>query len=252
MSYINKSFKKLKDDLLSKGIYDVIKWIFISLILLLPSRWIPLFKELIYYKISLSIYWLSILIIILIGFTILVTNYVFRQKIQAVVRDNFTDDLTGLKNHKALAEYLNQKILESKKNNAALSLILLDIDDFKRVNTEAGYNIADQLLKKIGELLGNDKRATDETFRYFQRGDEFLVVTTETSLSQAIQAAERKRILIYKSLFSVDGDNFKLTVSCGVTELKKEDDYNSFTNRVIMALNEAKKIPKKNNTKSIL
>jgi len=251
MKYINKSFKKFKNDLLSNGIYDVVKWIFISLILFLPARWIPFIAGVLFIKLSISIYWLLILVIVLIGFTILFTNYIFKKKIQVVVNDNYTDDLTGLKNHKALGKYLKQKIFDSKKSNEPLSIILIDIDDFKKVNTEVGYNIADQLLKKIGELLGNDKRATDETFRYFHRGDEFIVVATETSLSQAIQAAERKRMLIYKSLFSIDGKNYKLTVSCGVTELKKGDDDIQFTNRVIEALNEAKKTSRKNNTKSI-
>lgn len=252
MGYFTKSIKKFKDDVLSKGIYDILKWLFIFLILLIPSRWIPYVNGLLITKHSISIYWILILSILLITVTTLIVSYLFKNKIREVLNDNHTDELTGLKNHKALNEYLNQKIHEYRTKEEALSIVIIDIDDFKSFNTTVGFNVADQILKKVGELLGNDKRATDETFRYFNRGDEFLVVAAETSLSQAYQAAERKRKLIEKNLFSIEGVNHQLTVCCGVAELKKGDDYTAITNRVIEALNEAKKISGKNNTKSIV
>lgn len=132
-------------------------------------------------------------------------------------------------------------------------MIIIDIDDFKQFNTKFDYNTADDVLKKVGELLLNDKRATDETFRQFLRGDEFLVIASETNLNGAVMAAERKRKLIQKALFYIDGKNHHITVSCGVTELKKgSDDFVSFTNRVTQALNAAKEVKGKNNTKSII
>lgn len=250
--YIIKSLKKFKEDALSKGIYDLLKWLLISILLLIPSRWIPYVKQILMSEYKISVYWILIFSVLLIIITTLFVSYIFKKKIRTVINDNHTDELTGLKNYKALKEYLNHKILDSKKKNESLSIILLDIDNFKEINTKIGFNNADLLLKKIGELLGNDKRATDETFRYFNRGDEFLVVATETSLNQAYQAAERKRKMIHKNLFSIKETNHKLTVCCGVTELKKEDDYDSFTNRVIEGLSNAKKISGKNNTKSIV
>lgn len=252
MGYFTKSIKKFKDDVLSKGIYDILKWLFIFLILLIPSRWIPYVNGLLITKHSISIYWILIASILLITVTTLIVSYLFNNKIREVLNNNHTDELTGLKNHKALNEYLNQKIHEYKTKGDALSIIIIDIDDFKSFNTTVGFNVADQILKKVGELLGNDRRATDETFRYFNRGDEFLVIAAETSLSQAYQAAERKRKLIEKNLFSIEGVNHQLTVCCGVAELKKGDDFTAITNRVIEALNEAKKISGKNNTKSIV
>ncbi|KQO22677.1 diguanylate cyclase [Flavobacterium sp. Leaf82] len=251
MAYIYKSFKKFKDDVLSKGIYDILKALIVSLILLLPSRRIPYVKEIIQTRYSISIYWILISSVLLISITTLVISYLFKKKIRNVVNDNYTDELTGLKNHKALNEYLNNKIIDSKSKNESLSIILIDIDDFKKINTEVGFNVADQLLKKVGELLGNDKRATDETFRFFNRGDEFLVVAAETSLSQAYQAAERKRKMIQKNLFLIERNIYNLTVCCGITELKKDDDFITITNRVTEALNEAKKTSGKNDTKSI-
>lgn len=251
-NYIRESINKLKSDALSKGIYDLLKALLISLILLIPTKWIPYIKTFFLVEYTLTTYTIIISAIILITFTTLIVSKYFRGKIRKVLDDNHTDELTGLKNYKALIEYLNLKMQDAKTRTESLSIIILDIDDFKSLNSLYGFNIADKILKKLGELLGNDKRDTDETFRYFNRGDEFLVVAYDTTLSQAIQAAERKRKLIQKNLFSVDGKNHQLTVCCGVTEFKMNDDYTAITDRVIEALNEAKKISGKNNTKSII
>lgn len=250
-NYIRESTKKFKNDALSKGIYDLLKWLIISLIVLIPTKWIPYVKTLFLAQHFVTTYTIIISAIVLITITTFIVSRYFRKKIRLVLNDNHTDELTGLKNHKALGEFLNLKLQEAKNRSESLSLIIIDIDDFKNFNTHYGFNVADQILKKLGELLGNDKRVTDETFRYFNRGDEFLVVAYDTTLSQAMQAAERKRKLIQKTLFSIDGKNHRLTVCCGVTEFKKNDDYTSITDRVIEALNEAKKISGKNNTQSI-
>jgi len=250
-NYILESIKKFKNDALSKGIYDLVKGLIISLIVLIPIKWIPYVKTLFLAQHHFTTYTIIISAIVLITITTLIVSRYFRKKIRLVLNDNHTDELTGLKNHKALSEYLTLKLDEAKSGSESLSLILIDIDDFKNFNTLYGFNVADQILKKLGELLGNDKRVTDETFRYFNRGDEFLVVAYDTTLSQAIQAAERKRKLIQKNLFSVEGKKHQLTVCCGVTEFKKDDNYTSFTDRVTEALNEAKKIAGKNSTKSI-
>lgn len=251
-NYFRESIKKFKNDALSKGIYDLLKWLVITLIVLIPTKWIPYVKTIFLAQHYFTTYTIVISAIILITITTFIVSRYFRKKIRLVLNDNHTDELTGLKNHKALSEYLNLKIAEAKNRSETFSIILIDIDDFKNFNTIYGFNVADQILKKLGELLGNDKRATDDTFRYFIRGDEFLVVAYDTTLSQAIQAAERKRKLIQKNLFSVDGKNHQLTVCCGVTEFKKNDDYTSITDRVTEALNEAKKVTGKNNTKSIV
>lgn len=251
--YINESLKKFNNDALSKGIYDLIKWLVVSLILLIPTNWIPVVKCFLSSKHQVSIYGIIIFSVVLVILTIIIVSRIFRRRILQVQKDNYTDELTGLKNHKALKNFLNLKIKEFKSKNESLSIIIIDIDNFKNFNTEFGFNTADNILKKVGELLSNDKRATDETFRQFLRGDEFLVIASETNLNDALLAAERKRKLIQNALFSVDGKNHTLTVSCGVTEFKKEtDNFTSFTDRVIEALNEAKKMKGKNCSKSII
>lgn len=170
----------------------------------------------------------------------------------ALQKDNFTDGLTGVKNHKALCEFLKKSIDElNALKIKSLSVIIIDVDDFKKFNTDFGHTKSDQILKSLGQLLNNDKRATDETFRQFLRGDEFVVITKDTNLGDAVKAAERKRKLIENNTFCIKDENFRLTVSCGVTEFKKEeDDIDIFLNRASQALAISKQIKGKNNTKS--
>ncbi|WP_395065284.1 GGDEF domain-containing protein [Flavobacterium sp.] len=251
-NYLTKSYEKFKQDGLSKIIYDVIKAIAISLFIISP-KFIPqetLLWKIMFHEISVSIYIVILFSLFIIVITNIIKNFSFKKKYLKLEKDNFNDELTGLKNYKALNKYLDNKLIFANQNNKTLSVILIDIDNFKKFNIDEGYNTSDKILKKLGELLNNDKRATDETFRFFLRGDEFLVVANETNLNQAFQAAERKRKLIETTSFEIENKTYFLNVSCGVTEMKKDDDFKSITDRVNSALIEAKK--SKNCTKTII
>ncbi len=253
LKYIKSSIEKLKNDAFAKASYDLIKYLIIIFLttsgVSLMGIWLS-FLGFMFYPITIQLFVLILILLITIMLTIILYNIQFKRKYQELKIDNHTDELTGLKNHKALKEYL-LSALESHNDSSSLSLILIDVDNFKKFNSDTSHSVADQVLKKLGELLGNDKRVTDETFRYFLRGDEFIVVAKETNLHQAYQAAERKRTLISNHGFEVEGNIYSLTVSCGITELKKDDDYESFTDRVSKALNLAKQEKKKNCTKSL-
>ncbi len=253
--YIRDSIDRFKKDALSKAIYDIFKWLLPFTVVFAATHLMPKnfsFVKIISTKFEITFYWIVLYSLFLTMLSILAVRVIFKKKFNALQTDNFTDELTGLKNHKALKENLNLKLNEFIHSAKTLSLIIIDVDDFKAFNTNVGFNTADEILKKVGELLSNDKRATDETFRQFLRGDEFLVIATETSLHGAFIAAERKRELIQNAIFTVGDNQYKLTVSCGVTELKKDDDYKTITDRVNAALNEAKKQAGKNCTKSII
>lgn len=255
-SYIKDSFKKFKSDALAKGVYDLIKWLFISLLIFAFAKAVPAdtkFSQIIAHSFNISFYWIISYSILIALISIIGAYIIFKKKYKQVEQDNFTDELTGLKNHKALKQYLERQLKEVVKyKEANLSLILLDVDGFKQFNSTYGYNVSDQILKEIGQLLGNDKRATDETFRFFNRGDEFLVVANETSANNAFLAAERKRKLIERATFRIGDELYNLKVSCGVTEYKQNDNYQSFTDRVTTALMEAKKEHSKNCSKLII
>lgn len=256
MGYLKKSIQKFKDDFLAKGIYDTIKKIVIGIVVLCTPLIIP--ENFGVMKFLNTEYIIKVYLII--TYTVLisiVSHFIFRKyfynKYNKLKKDNFTDELTGLKNHKALEEYLinTVELLKTGNKIKTVSVILIDIDNFKKFNSTYGHIKSDEILKKLGQLIGSDKRATDETFRLFHRGDEFIVVAKDTNIGEAFTAAERKRNLIKNNVFSIDNENFSLTVSCGVTEFKKENDtIDSFINRASNALSLAKEIKGKNNTKS--
>ena len=255
-NYFKDSFKKFKADALAKGVYDLLKWLFLALLLLLLSKLIPAdtsFSKLITYPFQVSFFWALIYTIIVIITSLGTAYLLFRKKYQRVEQDNFTDELTGLKNHKALKGYLENKLIEvARSSNRMLSLILMDVDDFKQFSSNYGVTTSDQVLKKLGALLGNDKIGTDETFRFFNHGYEFLIVASNTSANNAFHAAERKRKLIEQTSFRVDDNSYSLKVSCGITEYRKGDTYQSIIDRVTSALQEAKTQNSKNCSKLIV
>lgn len=75
--------------------------------------------------------------IVLICIAIVITKYFFKKKIQLVVENNHTDELTGLKNYKAIPDYLMQKIVDAQMKKEPLSIILFDIDNFKKIQHRA-------------------------------------------------------------------------------------------------------------------
>lgn len=249
MKHITKSFEKFKSELLSKGFYDIFKAVLVFVGGLFSTYIIslfPLVKTFLFAHLLIPTYLIVALAIFIISLSFLLFRY--KSRLDNLIRDNNLDELTGLKNHKALKIVLESLIKDFKDNT---SVILIDIDDFKSFNTKYGYGEADLILRKLGELLASDKRATDETFRFFQRGDEFVVIARETNLGQALQAAERKRKIVGNNIFSIADNKHRLTICCGVTTLLKDDSIESLTDRISKALKEAKSIKGKNNTKSI-
>ncbi len=255
MGSFSNSLQKFKSDALSKAIYDSIK----SLIFLLVGVLIPLiipekFSLRAFLKMEYTVYLYGIIIysIILIIIAFLLIRLIYLKKYKTLEKDNFTDEITGLKNHKALKKHLNKTIEELLNTSKieTLSIIFIDIDDFKDYNTRYGHTKADKILKSLGQLLHNDKRGTDETFRLF-KGDEYIVIAKNTCLADAVTAANRKRQSIADNTFIIDETSINLSVSCGVTEFKKEEDtIDTFLNRASLALMSAKEIKGKNNTKS--
>jgi diguanylate cyclase (GGDEF)-like protein len=165
---------------------------------------------------------------------------------------HFTDELTGLKNSNGLKSFLENFISNDSTKTHPVSLVLIDIDDFNKLNLELGYINADKILAKVGEYLKGDSRSTDTTFRYHQKGDEFLVVLTKTTQSEAKTAAERKRKDIEELLIQLESKTYSVKVSCGITELKKIDSIESLLLRTENALMEAKRQLGKNCTKTII
>lgn len=256
VGYIVKSIKKFKDDAASKLFYDIAKWLLASIFAGFLARFIPegtTVNTFLSKKFELSVYLILLCLLSIVFITLTITYRLFKGKYNALQNDHFTDSLTGLKNHRALKNWLTAEFSSAAKNAKGMSFILIDLDNFKKVNDDFGYGNADDLLKKVGELLGNDRRAGDETYRFFERGDEFLIVLIGSNLKEAKRAADRKRQLIARTTYDVGQQMHRLTVCCGITEMKKDSDtYDAIIGRVTSALKLAKSQPHKNASRSLV
>lgn len=241
--YLKNSFSKFKQDVLSKALYDILKYIIAVILTLLFANFVPsntTIGGVINKSFNLSVLNISLLIILTIAFTLFFTILYSRKKYNVLKQDNFTDELTGMLNHKAFKDIFPKEIDNSKRENQKLSLIIIDIDDFKKFNKDYNYQIADKVLSKVGNLLKSDSRATDISFRQYFKGDEFIVIAKETELTNAVKAANRKRNL-FKTGIEVDNQIYHLTVSCGVTEFNFTNDNQEI---VLKRLNDALQIAK--------
>lgn len=154
-----------------------------------------------------------------------------------------TDDLSGLYNQRYFYIEISKEIERAKRHERALSLLLIDIDDFKDFNDKYGHWEGDYVLKKIGEILLKNVRDIDMAFRY--GGEEFAVILPDAHSKEAVKVAERIRKVVGKTVFypfTLEGqpDITNRTVSIGVTEFHTEDTIKSFLKRVDNAMYTAK------------
>lgn len=124
-----------------------------------------------------------------------------------------TDGLTGLKNHRAFQEFLNQEYRQAVRYAMPLSVILLDVDWFKQYNDTFGHPAGDDVLKQVASLLCEEARASDFVARY--GGEEFVVVLPHTDADGGRRMAERFRIAIQAATWP----ERTVTASFGVASL---------------------------------
>jgi diguanylate cyclase (GGDEF)-like protein len=129
-----------------------------------------------------------------------------------------TDSLTGLANRRSFDEELALEWRRTERVGGSLALILLDVDDFKRVNDTHGHLVGDAVLKKIAEVLGGRVRQLDIAARY--GGEEFAVLLPETDIVGARTLAQRlRKDVVGAHVPLADGDNLGVTASFGVAEM---------------------------------
>jgi diguanylate cyclase (GGDEF)-like protein len=237
------------------AIYDVLKFILGILLALLLAKVIPSdssIGNLLNRSIQFSLLLFAFILCIVVAATLYLTLLYSRKKYKLLQQDHYSDDLTGLYNYKALQAILPTTIETCRKQNAQLSLIILDIDNFKAFNTNHGYNVADQVLAKVGLLLKSDNRATDILFRQYMKGDEFIILAKETELHKAVIAATRKKDLFITGI-QINEHNYYLSVSCGVTEFNfTTDTQEKAMARLNQALQNAKSKPNKNTVEALI
>jgi len=125
-----------------------------------------------------------------------------------------TDGLTGLYNHRFFQDSLKRDLHRAERSKSPLSLVLLDVDHFKRFNDNYGHQAGDAVLKAIGKLLMASVRTGDVAARY--GGEEFVLILPDTATDGAIVLADRLRQNIAKLRIKLAGEVLQVTSSFGV------------------------------------
>ncbi|MEO1430421.1 MAG: GGDEF domain-containing protein [Cyanobacteria bacterium J06633_8] len=133
------------------------------------------------------------------------------------------DSLTELNNRRALQWDLPRQIKNAREDNSPLSLIILDVDYFKKVNDNYGHLVGDKLLKLLSSRIRHNLRIQDTAFRY--GGEEFVVILSDTTLEEAAKVAHRLNSLIRENPFVIDDNlSINVTISLGASCLLPDDD----------------------------
>jgi diguanylate cyclase (GGDEF)-like protein len=148
------------------------------------------------------------------------------------------DGLTGLYNYRYFWEMLNQQVVQSRRYGWPLSLLFLDIDDFKKVNDTLGHPQGDLVLKALADYLAGAVRQADLLCRY--GGEEFVVLLPQTPGGQAHIMAERLREGIAQTAIGLSDRQITITVSIGVAGLTPHRDGAALVNAADAALYRAK------------
>jgi diguanylate cyclase (GGDEF)-like protein len=151
-----------------------------------------------------------------------------------------TDSLTGILNRGEGIRRFEQEISRSRRKQQPLSIILIDIDNFKKFNDNLGHQVGDQVIRLVAGLLTATLRNYDIICRY--GGEEFLVVLPATELPKAIETAERLRILVAELTTAGGGREaaINLTISLGISSLQPGDSLDGLIYRADNALYIAK------------
>lgn len=149
-----------------------------------------------------------------------------------------TDVLTGLRNRRSFNEELHRLFAQRQRQGITFSLLLIDIDHFKRVNDAHGHPMGDSVLRTVAELLTKTLREMDFVCRY--GGDEFAVICPGSRLHEAAVAAERVRQAVAAIRVRLKGADISLTISIGAAEIANSEIADGLIQRADEALYAAK------------
>lgn len=147
-----------------------------------------------------------------------------------------TDPLTGIFNRRSIETEIENALKNYREKNIKASIMIIDIDFFKRVNDEYGHGVGDTTLKHFARIV-SDFANTRNSIPGRWGGEEFVVVCYDVGQDQMTEIAEELRVLVEGSTFS---DINKITCSIGTTTLKTNDTYNTAFDRMDKALYDAK------------
>lgn len=163
-------------------------------------------------------------------------TYQLKKHNEELIKVSETDTLTGLSNRTKLDAQFRLEFERGKRHNRPFSIIIFDIDNFKKVNDEFGHLMGDKILVELASVAKRNIRSADTIGRW--GGEEFLLLCPETTLEEAMDVADRIRHEI--SIHSFESQK-KHTVSAGVAMLIHNDSVDSLLHRADTSLYQAKK-----------
>ncbi len=148
------------------------------------------------------------------------------------------DPMTGLANRRGIMEMIEQEFSRAHRHQRSASIIMADLDNFKKVNDTHGFNTGDDVLVEVSRVLKSCLRNEDICSRW--GGEEFLVLLPETSLDGALAVANKIRESVAMTEFKANRPGIQITVSLGVCEYRTEQSFHEAISRADQALHQAK------------
>jgi len=161
-----------------------------------------------------------------------------REQVESTMEEARRDALTGLANRRAFDEFLAQCATERERRKAPVTLLMLDVDHFKKVNDHHGHPTGDSVLRGLAHVLAREVRDTDLIARY--GGEEFGAILIGSDMDEAMSVAERMRTAVASSLFRTKKTQLKSTVSIGVAAVQPGEDPAAIIDRADAALYRSK------------
>ena len=149
-----------------------------------------------------------------------------------------TDALTGLANRRAFDDEMRRRMQEFQRKNSTTSVMLVDVDHFKKFNDTHGHQAGDEVLRGVAKVLYSSMREMDVVCRY--GGEEFAVIMPQTDLKEAQRAAERARSAIAGASFEFEGKELNVTISGGLAQVAVGDSIEKIVQRADEALYSSK------------
>ncbi len=161
-----------------------------------------------------------------------------KDKLQIARDKALRDQLTGLPNRRAYEDQLATEVARWQRYKTPLTMIIWDVDHFKKINDNYGHKAGDKTLLLISSLLTKNCRQTDFVARF--GGEEFVMLLPDTSKESGLIMAEKIRTIIEKGGFNAGGKAILVTISCGITQYLDSDSFDSLFERADQGLYSAK------------
>ena len=187
------------------------------------------------------ILWVNLLLSFVISFLVLFLAYSTIKRYQEhLVEMATTDKLTGIHNRHAFEPAFQQVLKTAQRNKQIFSLVLIDIDHFKKINDQHGHHVGDQVIKEFSAILKKNLRGSDLLCRW--GGEEFLILLNQCDKTNALNLTEKIRQQIEENTIALTKKNITITASFGISQYQHGEDEKTLFERVDQALYKAKEL----------